>query len=217
MADVVTDATNEFLDCFRGGVGGYVSESAAICFHNADPRGGNLTTRAVMVFADAYHNPLINAASAAEQDRPCWSRLVRDVWPSRKGQAVLVILTTDMKRRLWPKARIGPLGNRTPVLYYDSGSGAEVLYVDWPRLIECLGLVEDVYSIGFVKDNIKASLYHQWDACVAVSMARAGTWERSLTRWRGSPEFQIAVLIAQKREGIQDGNSNGRVSQLAML
>ena len=45
VAEMVTEATAEFLDCFRGGVDGWVSEATARCFKNADPRHGNPTAR----------------------------------------------------------------------------------------------------------------------------------------------------------------------------
>lgn len=202
VADMVGDATAEFLDCFRGGVGGWVSESAARCFKNADPRKGNVTSRTVMIFEDGtYYNPLIAREQAEVQGRPCWSALVRDVWPARAGQRVLIILTTDMKKRLWIRARVGTLGNRTPVLYYDGKTaGNEVLLVDWLRLIGCLDCVEGVYSRGFPKEAIRDSLYRASKIALNVGMLATMNMEQRLAVWRGTPEFQVATLIAQKRE-----------------
>jgi hypothetical protein len=201
VRDMVTDATNEFLDCFRGGVHGYVSDAAARCFKNSDPRKGNPTARAAMIFEDGtYHNPLISRDSAGKSDgRPCWSDLVRAVWPERAGQRVLIILTTDMKRRLWIRARVGTLGPRTPIFYYDSETaGNEVLLVDWPRLIECLDLVETIYTAGFVKPSIRESLWRQSKAIEEVGYQQTRMYEAALREWRGTPEFQVATLITQK-------------------
>lgn len=202
VADMVTDATNEFLDCFRGGVGGWVSDAAARCFKNSDPRKGNVTARAVMVFEDGtYYNPLIAREQAILQVRPYWSDLVREVWPTRAGQRVLIILTTDMKRRLWIRSRVGTLGNRTPVFYYDSATaGNEAILVDWPRLIECLDTVEEVYTRGFPKTAIRECLYTVGKIVQAVGFVEARQMELRLSTWRGTPEFQVATLVAQKRE-----------------
>lgn len=204
VSDMVTGATNEFLDCFRGGVHGYVSDAAARCFKNADPRKGNPTARACMVFEDGtYYNPLISQASAAKQDgRESWADRVRQVWPERRGQTVLIILTTDMKRRLWPHARIGALGPRTPVLAYDSATACnDVLMIDWPRMLDCLATVEEVYTAGFTKAAIRECLWVNWNIAQRVGIWPTREMERALVSWRGTAEFWMAGLIAQKHEG----------------
>ena len=211
VADMVTDATNEFLDCFRGGIHGWVSDAAARCFKNSSPRAGNPTARAVMVFEDGeYFNPLISRESAQEQGRPCWSGLVREVWPSRRGLRVLIILTTDMKRRLWIRARVGVLGEQTPVFCYDAATAHnETLWCDWPTLLECLDCLEAVYSLGFSKAALRGGLYANHQVAQRVGLRETATWERALTRWRRKEEFEVAALIAQRREDddrISDGD-----------
>lgn len=200
---MVTEATAEFLDCFREQIDGYVGEFTARCFKNADPRKGNPTARSVIVFEDSTAwQPLINATSAAEQGRACWSQLAREVWPTRKGQRCLIILTTDTKKRLWIRARIGALGTRTPVLVYDSKLMVnEVRLLDWPKFLECLNIVEQAYSAGFSKDSINSSLYGQTKAMAAIGLPATMRMERALAQWRGRLEFAPALLIAQK-EGI---------------
>ncbi len=206
VADMVTEATAEFLDCFRAGVGGHVSENAARCFRSSNPRMGNPCARPVLLFADGpAYMPTIARESPATLprcltemgvpvSRPCWSDLVRAVWPDHHGQQCLCILTTDTKKRLWIRARVGALGARTPVLVHE-GEDSAVLLIDWARLIECLDLVEAVYSAGFPKAAIRASLY---GACKAISLAETRRMENLLRPWRSRPEFTVATLIAQK-------------------
>ncbi len=202
VRDMVGDATAEFLDCFRGGVHGYVSEAAARCFKNADPRKGNPTARAMLVFADHYYEPLINRESALVQDRPCWRDLVREVWPGRRGQQMLMILTTDTKKRLWIRARVGTLGSRTPILCYDGKLCLnEVRLVDWAALVECLEIVEAIYQLGFAKEVMRESLYLASKVAGAVGLRQTRTLEGVLRVWRERPEFKPALLIAQK-EGV---------------
>jgi hypothetical protein len=199
VADMVTDATAEFLDCFRGGVHGYVSTNAARCFKSSNPRAGNPCARSVVAFEDMLHNPLIAQEQAALQERACWSELVRSLWPERAGQRCLMILTTDTKKRLWIRARVGTLGNRTPILVYDSGTPAnEVLLLDWPRLLDCLDVVEHVYSIGFPKAAIRASLFEASKIAGMVGLRETHRFDRQLSAWRGTPEMIVATLIAQK-------------------
>jgi len=198
VGDITTDATNEFLDHFRGG--GYLCEPCAIAFRNASPRLGNPTAKPVLVFGDGtYYSPMIARRSAAERGRACWSDLIREVWPGRQGQAVLVILTLDFKRRLWPRARVGALGERTPVLL-DEGNTRGVVYVDWQRLIGCLDLVEEVYTAGFSKRAIRGCLLGETGALSQYGLSQALSWERGLGSWRGTPEFAIATFVAQKGE-----------------
>jgi hypothetical protein len=201
VADMVTAATAEFLDCFRGGVHGWVSEAAARCFKSADPRKGNPCARSHVIFAGGpAYMPLISRDSAAaDEARPCWSDLVRAVWPKHAGRPMLAMLTTDTKKRLWIRARVGSLGSRTPVLVYDAGLALnEVRLVDWPALLECLDIIEEVYTAGFVKEAILTGLYGQTKAIEQCGLSQTREWERLLRDWRPRPEFAVALLIAQK-------------------
>jgi hypothetical protein len=214
MAQITTTATTEFLDAFRGGqsVCGYVSEAAARCYRAASPRLGNPCARAMLLFADGTgYLPIIREDTKGEVklprlleetgapiSRPRWTDLVREVWPERRGQMCLVIATTDVQKRLWIRARVGALGPRTPVLLHD-GPLSEVRLIDWPRLIECLGLFEDVYTLGWSKEAIRTSLYANLNVCQAVGVAAARDLERRVAAWRERPEFAFAALIAQRR------------------
>ena len=206
VAEMVTSATAEFLDCFRGGVDGYVSEAAARCFKNADPKKGNPTARSFLIFEDGTaYLPLINRQAATEQGRPCWSQLVREVWPSRAGQRCLSILTTDTKKRLWIRARIGQLGERTPILVYNSESAQNaVVFVNWCVLEMSLDIVEEVYAAGFVKASIASSLFRQWKMVELNGMEAVSAWERDLGVVRGMDEFPIALLMAQRPDKEED-------------
>ncbi len=202
VADMVTDATAEFLDCFRGGVDGWVSEEAARCFKKSDPRDGNPCARSFLIFEDgAAYLPLIARKAAREQGRPAWCELVHQVWPQRAGQRCLVILTTDTKKRLWIRARVGQLGARTPVLAYDAETGLnEVLFVDWVALLACLDAVSAAYDAGFPKAAIRDSLYLTGKLCQEVGLYKTRLFEQELAKWRRRPEMAMASLIAQHKE-----------------
>lgn len=202
VMDIVTDATGEFLDTFRGNPHGYLSPSAAACFKASNPKSEFNCHRAVMVFEDGtYYRPLISAEAAANQGRPSWSALVRDVWPGRAGEQCVILLTTDMKKRLWPRARIGALGHSTPVLVYDSGSAIhQVVSVNWPAMLDELELFERIYSAGFVKQVIGQSLWLQPAVCASVGYKAVRMWEAELVRVRRRCWFSMVSLIAQKAQ-----------------
>lgn len=192
-----SDATAEYLDTFRGQPCGYLGEDAARAF-----RWQRLTSLATMIFEDGTcYRPLISRASAAlDPARPCWSDLMRAVWPTWRGAEVLILLTTDMKKRLWPRARVGVLGSATALYLYDAGYHvAESRVVDWPALLACLDLVEEVYTAGFVKERIRHGLWSYHKMVEEVGIAQTVRWERALAGWRVRPEFLPALLIAQKK------------------
>lgn len=131
--------------------------------------------------------------------RPLWRDLVRDVWPTYAGAPCLLLVATDYKRRVWHKARVGPLGARTPALLFDPARDVfKPAFLDWPRLLDILALVEDVYAAGFSKGAIARGLYAETRAVAAVGTPQTMRWEKALAPWRPSDEFFFAVLIAQK-------------------
>lgn len=223
VASIVASETSEMMDCFRGGMDGWVSEPVARAFKSANPRAGNPCAKSTVVLSAGdggvrCWQPLIARESAEKQGRACWSDLVREVWPGERGAPCLMILTTNTKRRLWPWARSGALGDRTPVLYFDNDTdGFQVLRIGWPRLIDCLDLVEEAYGAGFTKAQIRGSLYAGSAAIEALGeggLARTRDWERALDGWRSTPEFRMAALIAQKpRETAVSETTSGATEQ----
>jgi hypothetical protein len=199
-AEFVTKSMVSPHEVFQGALNGWISDNEARCFANSAPSLGALLTRQVMVFEDGtYYRPLINVESAAKEDRPCWRDLVRQVWPERKGQMALTILTTDLKKRLWHMARVGPLGHKTPVYLYD-GPTAQSADIDWPAMLDCLAVVERAYGLGFSKQAIRESLFRHTKALKELGLGPTRALDAELSIWRGRPEFIMATLIAQKEE-----------------
>lgn len=194
--DIVPNAAGEFLDLLPGGVGGYLSENAARALRGT----WNLGSRVIFEDGTHYH-PLI-ARDPKHPERPIWSDLVRELWPARRGENVLVILTTDAKKRIWPRARIGAIGETTPVLIYDvTGFGlSSVQMIGWPVLLETLAPVETIYSMGFTKHSIRYSLLRQWKLAQEIGIGEAMRLDRQLKPLREEPEFAMAVIIARKKE-----------------
>lgn len=194
---IVPDALSDFNGLFGGNPHGWISESAARCLTS----DWNLGSR--LVLADGVdivgHHILINAEQAEKQGRPCWSRLVRAIWPRCQGQECLVILTTDVKKRSWNRARVGTLGAHTPILVHaPEWNVFEVVYVDWSRLLTVLDCVEALYALGFSKAGIAESLTAEWKAMQRVGAAdtlKLEAWCRTARHW---PEFLPALIMAQK-------------------
>lgn len=200
--DIVPDSAGEFLDLLPNGVNGHISETAARAIKGT----WNLGSR--IIFEDGTHyHPLI--ARDKKGERPCWSDLARQLWQERRGQSVLMILTTDPKKRVWHKARIGALGNATPVMVYDvADSGlSSVQVIDWVVLLEILDTVEKIYSMGFSKNGIRYSLLREWSRVQAFGTRQVIDLDNQLKTLREKTEFAMAVLIAQKQEINENENS----------
>jgi len=193
---VVSSNTGEFLDLTNGWPTGYFSLDAARAFKGAWNMGS------VLVFGDGTcYRPLISTASAEGTDRPVWSALVRAVWPEYAGVPCLCILATDVKKKVWPLANVGPLGVHTPALLFDSSRNLLGVWpVDWERLLGVLDFVEALYSTGYTKAAIADNLLVNLEASERLGFAAAYDYEQRLATLRGTPEFNFSIIIAQKGE-----------------
>ena len=192
--DIINNTVGEYLDLLGGQPTGWISEDTARAFK------GSWNMGSWLIFEDGtgYH-PLISREQAEAQERPCWSDLVREVWPAREGEGVLCILATDVKKRVWPKARLGFLGRSTPVMIHDPKLNlSSVLRINWTRMVEVLDMVEEIYALGFAKPNIRENLLRDLKRSSVAGYSKTIAWERELMGLRATPEFQMAYLIAQK-------------------
>lgn len=196
ISDMVTDATNEFLDAFRAGVDGYVADHTARAWKCR-------LLGAVLVFADGTaYKPMISRESATAQSRPCWSDLIRQVGQERMGQMMVIILTTDFKKRLWNKARTGTVGSATPVYVHDNDLNLScTIVVDWQRWIATLDNIEEVYALGWSKPSIQTTLIADHQRTQRYGVEATLRHEYTLRTLRATPEFLPALLIAQRPLG----------------
>jgi hypothetical protein len=198
VMDIISKSTGEYLDLLGGYSSEWLSESAARAFKGSWNMGSRL------VFEDGVHyHPLVSRKEAAKQSRACWSDLVREVYPDRFGQRMVMILTTDFKKRIWPRGRAGILGDATDVLVHDMKQGVfDVLQVNWwPKLLKILDVFEEVYTYGFVKPVIANCLYLDHKTMETIGVTATTDYEKYLSRIRNTNEFKIAMIIAQKTEG----------------
>lgn len=201
---LTTDATNEQLDTFRGATG-WICEDCARVFKASSPHANYMMGRAWLAFADGSRwDPLIAREAAAKSGRACWSDLLREVWPARQGQECVILLTTDGKKRTWPQARSGCLGEKTPLCLHNTDSKfgecsihSGNLYVAWEQLLRYLQAIETMYGAGFAKRHIAQSLLEA-AACREVGLQQSYRWEQEIRAWRGRPEFAVALIVAQK-------------------
>jgi hypothetical protein len=218
---IVPDTTGEWLDLLRGQTHGYFSATGAAAI-----RGDwNLGNRAVFLHPDGRFEamyPLLarpkpGAPPAEDLDpaevtgkkaktyfrdhglpRPCWSDVFHEL-PRRAGQTCLLIVAADPKKRVWNRARVGPVGRRTPVLVFDTSRNLlRVVDVDADDFDHLLEVVETAYAAGFTKRGISGCLLAESKAVAQIGMDRAMRMERELAERRTGDAFDLAVLVAQR-------------------
>lgn len=221
--DAVPNTLGEYLDLFPSGFDGYISVNVAKSFKNSWNLGNRL------IFEDGTHyNPLI--ARDTKGERPHWSKLLRDLYPERVGQGVCAILVSDVKKRVWPKARVGVFGRNTPIFVYDAswlGVNRNV-YCDVKIVIEMLDFVERVYDLGFPKTCIGTNLFDDFASAETTGFQETSRLESELRTMRNQDEFIVSVLVAQHQEGwkkpkkqlkkvTRSNNDNGIPKQKALF
>lgn len=191
IKDVTTKATNEFMDTFHGTADGYVSEAVGRLMKVQ--RIGN-----VAIVNDVIHRPMISRESALSQGRQCWSDLLLQL---RGGDEVMLLITTEPKKRLWQKARFSVAGINTAIYLYDTKTNHdEILKVDICELQEQLRTIENIYTLGFSKDQIRESLLANTKLTKDLGFKEVLLHENTLKRFRGKAAFEVACLVAQKGE-----------------
>lgn len=141
-------------------------------------------------------NPRKRSPLQDHKDRPVWHELLRD--ESWWEQERIAVLTTDGQRRVWHKARASR-GIDLAIVCHDLDRAiSEVVTVNLPRLKTVLGLVELVYSQDYSKIAIEHGLLLN-----AKNIRQAVEFEKQLREWRGTAEFLIAVIVAQRQEALK--------------
>lgn len=187
---LIKPTTADLADTF--GSADWVCEICARAFVQSKTLASNL-------YADANGalKPMIAQASATPE-RPSWRDLLRAL---PFGTPCVAVVTSNTKRRLWPRAPISAFGEQWRPLFVD-GDTDRVLRINADALLTQLAFVEYVYSRGFSKPIIASSLY------LGLTVKRIReighdtirNLEDVLSRWRGSDEFLLALFIAQKEE-----------------
>ena len=191
---VIPPTVGDFSDLFPNGIGSYISESAGRAFK------GSWNMGSWILFEDGvgYH-PLINRAEAEAQGRKSWSAVVREIQRERAGQKAVIILTTDPKKRLWHRARIGSMGGAMQVYIHDGKLNiSQSCPINWAEMVNVLELIELIYEQGFSKRAIANSLPSEWKATERVGIQETLRLERQISPLRNTDEFLMALLIAQK-------------------
>lgn len=199
VKSVTGASTADFLDVFRGSLHGYVSDAAARCFAAAS--GDIRASGQMWVWPTQFARPVVSSATARETGRPAWREYLRTAYRERQGEPCAVLLVENFKRRFWHRAVVSVMTDTlTLFVQSDTTRTEQNLTVHMPTLLEALTLVERAYVLGFSKDAIRTGLLSAATRKVAAQagIVHASQLDRDLGWLRGTPEFEVAVIVAQK-------------------
>lgn len=199
IAAVVSAAQGEWWETFNGDPYGWLSPSAAACWAATNPKRDMRMSKSFAVFGSTAYEPMVSQRSADAQSRPSWRDLVRHAWQHHHGEPCAISITSDTKKRVWMKGRLGALGSRTPVLIYDMGEIGmhEVITVDWPLMLDDLTLVESLYERGFYRGDVTTTLFRNTKAAERYGWGDTRFAEHSLADARRRPHWPFVQLIAR--------------------
>lgn len=208
IKQIVRKAMGDVADII--GIGEWLSVEAAQCLKASKILRGNL-----LGLPDKGIHPFISQESATAE-RPCWRELLMSL---SLGIQTVAIFSDESKRRLWPFARLSFFGENWQPLLNANGI-CRNLMINVSILREYLTSVEEIYTIGFSKQSIKQSLLDSVNSkwIHAIGIRQTILYENTLSAWRGSDEFLLAVFVAQKRpDMVKQEQKKKQCKQLILL
>lgn len=192
--DLCSNSNAVFLEVFHG-ADCPVCVYCASLFKAQNPKTCNTGSKAMCVIDGVGSLPVIARDSAEKFDRPCWTDLVK---AARIGAPCVIILSTNTKKRVWPIATSGFIGENTPVTLSDNELNVNAtLYIDWTEMLKDLKYVEGLMTAGLAKGMIFSSLLKGMppEGWTAESIIDA---EMKMSDIRAKKHAPFIQLIAQK-------------------
>lgn len=192
VIDIVTDATSQPHETLKYR-SDYVSVNSATLFKWVI--GGAIGN----LYADNTGlgtKPMVSRDSSKKYGRPCWIDLIRDL---DIGTKTACIFTQESKRRLWPFANIGCVGENWSVYLYTDDYQGNIM-INYEKLLKLLTFLEDLYDFGFNKNHMKGGLIDlKYLKKTNLELSKILDLEQRLNQLRETNEFLLAIFIIQPR------------------
>lgn len=141
-----------------------------------------------------YELAVISLESVVEGKRP-WLEILRELASMPLDTIVTGVLTTDVKPRLWPRARLCSVGNFGMYVHcpdYDVSQYIDFCLRDLLAIIEIM--LKPLHA-GFSKSSIYYGLMRDYQR-FAKSPDETLRWECKLKEFRSNPAFLPALLVS---------------------
>src|SRR5690606_9412743 len=149
ISDIETPTTAGHADLFRFG-GSFVCGACAWLFAAGKGRPGNF-----IVYGDQFEYTVISLESVVADKRP-WLRVLRDLSELSPTTPVTGVMTTDVKPRLWHRARLATIGRFGLYVHAPDYDVSEWRCFDLARCLEAVEVITRALALGYAK----ASCYH---------------------------------------------------------
>lgn len=197
LAQIETPTTSGHADLFRFGTR-HVCPACAWLFAAGKGKPGNY-----IAAGSSFEYAVISLESVVEDKRP-WLDILRSIAELPADTPVAGVMTTDVKPRLWHRARAATIGRFGLYLHCPDYDVSEWRSFD---LMDCLALIDTItapLSSGFAKASIYHGLLRDY-ARASKDMAQAFAWEAEISAHRHLPHFLPAIIAAgvtkeQKRD-----------------
>jgi hypothetical protein len=188
VSRIETPTTSDHAMLFRYR-GDHVCVPCAWMFGLGKGRPGNfIATPARMEYV------VISVESVVEDKRP-WRDVLRDLYQIPHDTQVTGVMTTDVKPRLWHRARLTTVGNFGLYLHAPDYDVSEWRHFSLASCLVLMDVVMDVLRAGFSKTSCVFGLPGDY-ARFSRHLEQAMAWERELSAHRRHPHFLPAVIAA---------------------
>ncbi|PKF72655.1 hypothetical protein CW360_02775 [Pseudomonas fluvialis] len=141
-----------------------------------------------------FEQAVISLESVVEDKRP-WLTIIREIADLPPDTPVSAVLTTDVKIRLWARARLATVGRFGLYVHCPDYDISQHIDCDLRDLLKIIDTMLPILRAGFAKASIWYGLYRD-HARMTKNMDCAPEWESQLQKVRGNPAFLPALLMA---------------------
>lgn len=143
---------------------------------------------------DKFEQAVISLESVVKGKRP-WVEILREASVMPKDTECTGVLTTDVKPRLWPRARLATVGNFGLFVHapdYDTSHWVDFDLFDMLRIVD---LVTPILALGFAKASLYHGLLRDFQR-FTKNPQQVIDAELAISELRKSPAFLPAILVA---------------------
>jgi hypothetical protein len=185
---IETPTTSGHAELFRFG-GGHVCDACAWLFQAGKGRPGNFITYGTMV-----EYTVISLESVVTDKRP-WLHVLRDLAALPPDTPVTGVMTTDVKPRLWHRARLATVGAMGLYVHAPEYDVSEWVRFDLAACLDAIEHIIDALKAGYSKASCYHGLLRDY-ARASRDIECAMTLDARLGAHRGQPHFLPALIAA---------------------
>ena len=198
LTAIETPTTSNHGDFFRFGTT-HVCPACGWLFGAGKGRPGNY-----LATPGRFVSTVISMDSVVKSKQP-WAVLLVEIANLPPDTLCTGVMTTDVKPRLWPRARLGTVGNFGLYVHCPDYDVSEWRNFSLSECLDLISFIRPILAAGFSKASLWYGLFRDC-ARVAKAIDAAWVWERNLIHMRASPAFLPALIAA----GVKIGEFHGQ-------